>query len=65
MTKLIRRDRPLTDLIDWVENEMSMAPLLHRPLLAASPCASRSRSTISTTPCGWRSPASTLSAMSS
>lgn len=37
MTKLIRRDRPFTDLIDWVENEVAVAPLLHRPLLAASP----------------------------
>ena len=37
MTKLIRRDRPIGELFDWFENEMAMAPLLHRPLLPASP----------------------------
>lgn len=37
MTKLMRRDRSLSDLVDWFENEVAMAPLLHRPLIAASP----------------------------
>lgn len=33
MTKLMRRDRTVADLVDWFENEVAMAPLLRRPLL--------------------------------
>lgn len=33
MTKMLRRDRTVADLVDWFENEVAMAPLLRRPLL--------------------------------
>lgn len=37
MTKLIRRERPIADLVDWFENEVAMAPLLQRAALIPPP----------------------------
>lgn len=35
MTKLMRRDRPMADLLDWFENELSLTPF--RPLIPNTP----------------------------
>jgi HSP20 family molecular chaperone IbpA len=37
MTKLMRRDRTVADLVDWFENEVAMSPLLHRPIFGSAP----------------------------
>ena len=36
MTRLLRRDRTVGDLVDWFENEMAMGPM-RRPLLGTAP----------------------------